>query len=408
MKKLFAILLLCALVLGMAACQQAAPRPETGSPAGEEQAVVVSGGEGASSEALYMVRLDSAPYNQDAPAFPEDMSAPGIAVGSIGALVEQDGDFLKLSFAGNAQAWIHGWYLTALDENVQRQREEAQLQACTSTQSFQPVEKFLNREDHSYICLAGSGLNCRALPSGDSPVLITIPFGTQVEVLGRDGDYYLCRLDDGGLVYCAVNFLSAEQTYVELDGAVDLRVFLPTLEFEMLFASPNNITGEAMYPAIPLLETSTAKMLAQAQDIFRENGYSIKIYDAYRPKSAQFKLYDIVQNSWFIANPYTGNSWHQLGRAVDMSLIDLSTGEELEMPTPMHTFDTTACRFNSGGWTETARANVNYMTEIMTSLGFGTITTEWWHFENTADGIYMDPYLDYDSLTYRPITDYVK
>ena len=58
----------------------------------------------------------------------------------------------------------------------------------------------------------------------------------------------------------------------------------------------------------------------------------------------QIKLYDIVHDNKLIANPYTGGSWHQRGRAIDMSLIDNATGLELEMPTPMHTFDDTIPR----------------------------------------------------------------
>ena len=123
-----------------------------------------------------------------------------------------------------------------------------------------------------------------------------------------------------------------------------LRVFLPEAEFDLLFASCNNITGKAMYPAIPILEQGTAEMLFKAYQRFLEDGYAIKIYDAYRPLSAQIKLFDIVQDLRFIADPSKGYSWHQRGRAVDMSLIDLSTGKELVMPTPMHTFSMEAAR----------------------------------------------------------------
>ena len=110
---------------------------------------------------------------------------------------------------------------------------------------------------------------------------------TEVNVLGQDGDFYLYRrLDDGGIVYCSVNYLTEGATYAESDGAVDLRVYLPGAKLELLFASPNNITGSAMYPAVPLMEAKTAEMLKQAYDIFQNDGYTIKVYDAYRPESA--------------------------------------------------------------------------------------------------------------------------
>lgn len=141
---------------------------------------------------------------------------------------------------------------------------------------------------------------------------------------------------------------------------------------------------------------------------FDEYGrYTLKVYDAYRPRSAQVKLYDIVQNNKFIANPYTGGSWHQRGRAIDMSLIDNATGLELEMPTPMHTFDDSAARYSRDSWTEEARKNVDYMTSVMESVGFGIIQTEWWHFENNSGpGSYLPDEIDFTSLTYKPVSEY--
>jgi len=208
-------------------------------------------------------------------------------------------------------------------------------------------------------------------------------------------------LDDGTVGYMEKRFLTKDGAFVHVPGAVDLREYLPQLEYELLFASPNNITGHPLYPAVPLLEENTAEMLKQAEEIFERDGYMIKIYDAYRPKRAQYELYDIVQDNRYIANPYTTNSWHQLGRAVDMSLVNMRTGEELEMPTPMHTFDSDASRFNSSRWTEAAKANVEYMTSVMTSVGFGTISTEWWHFENTKSGGYLDVDMDLSSPLYN-------
>ena len=155
-----------------------------------------------------------------------------------------------------------------------------------------------------------------------------------------------------------------------------------------------------------MMEESTAAHLRQAYEIFRADGYTIKVYDAYRPKSAQFKLYDAVQNGWFIANPYNGNSWHQLGRAIDMSLIDLKTGKELVMPTPMHTFSNDAARFNSKQWSDVVRENMEYMTNIMLSCGFTLLTTEWWHFQYEGAGGSMQVDLKLDELDAHPVWEY--
>lgn len=350
---------------------------------------------------LYGVRLDSTAYR----------AGPDITLEPLGTLgksdvveyLDEDGDFMRVCLDDGQEVWVHGWFLSALDEQTQKQREEAILEKLTSTETFQTAQE-IGAEDKAFTCMANL-LNCRSGPNLDSTVLYQISFGTELTVLGIDNGFYLCRLKDGGLVYCYEGYLTSEATYVQLDGAVDLRAYMPTGDFEMLFASSNNIAGEAMYPAIPLLEESTAQKLLEAQEIFRAAGYSIKIYDAYRPKSAQYQLYDLVQDSRFIANPYNGRSWHQIGRAVDMSLIDMATGQELEMPTPMHTFDPAASRYNSAGWSETARANSDYMTEVMTSVGFNTISTEWWHFQYEGPGGYMDENIDFSALTYVPISE---
>ena len=230
-----------------------------------------------------------------------------------------------------------------------------------------------------------------------------LPGGTQLYVLSRTEEYCRCMLAEDGPEYCvACADLSPGSWYPSADNAVDLRMLMPDAVFDILFASERNVTGHAMYPAIPLMEKETAQMLLRAHDVFLRHGFLLRICDAYRPKSAQFELYDIVRDSRFIANPRYGNSWHNVGRACDISLIDAETGRELEMPTPMHTFDLSAARFSSAAWSEEARQNVDYMTQVMESCGFGTIPTEWWHFETQHAGAYMSPELDYDALSYVP------
>ncbi len=235
----------------------------------------------------------------------------------------------------------------------------------------------------------------------------SVPGGTKLEVIYEMDDYYFCRYGEyEGLFSIDKGDAAEGKWYVKAENAVDLTYVLPNAEFDILFASDRNITGHVMYPAIPMLEVQTATMIAKANKIFNQDGYAIKIYDSYRPKSAQFQLYDIVQDSRYIANPYENNSFHQVGRAVDMSLIDMETGMELEMPTRMHAFNDSAQRYNASAWTEEARKNVDYMTKVMELCGFRTIVTEWWHYEFGETGNYMDPWLDYETLEYIPEYEY--
>ena len=324
-----------------------------------------------------------------------------LSVGAGVRCVEDRGEFLLVELDDGQQVWIDSWYLTAVDEDLAARLDDALLQSCTLHEGFEPIEG-----EPIYQCEANL-LNCRAKPEPTSTILCQIVPGTRLTVYGKDNGFYLCRLPNGKLCYCSEEWLTDRITYAECPDAVDLRVFLPEAEFDLLFASCNNITGKAMYPAVPILEKTTADLLYQAYQTFLDDGYAIKIYDAYRPRSAQIKLFDIVQDPRFIADPSVGYSWHQRGRAVDMSLIDLATGKELIMPTPMHSFTVEASRSNSVHWSEEARQNVEYMTRVMKAAGFSPITTEWWHFENLGRGQYLPADINLYSLPTHPVEEYV-
>lgn len=423
-KTLISLLLLLAVMLALCACAVTEPAAATPAPAmtTEEPATIVivatpvpetpapaetaepdpspePSADPVDDRAVFRVDIDtvyrSAPDKEDASVLGR------LSAGSRVRCEEDRGDFLLVELSDGRQVWVDPWYLTAEDPELAEQRDQDRLQALTARAEFVPISG-----EQTYFCTAASGLNCRAEPSVTGEKVTLILKGTRVTVYGREGSFYLCRLPNSKLCYCYEDYLSNEASYAVYPGAVDLRVFLPGAEFELLFASPNNITGHAMYAPIPLLEEGVAYKLLEAYQIFREDGYTIKIYDAYRPRSAQIELFNIVQDANYIADPYHGGSWHQRGWAVDMSLIDLSTGEELEMPTPMHTFSKEAGRASRDSWSEEVRRNVDYMTQVMTSVGFQTIATEWWHFEYLHSGHALDMDIDLSALPLYPVSDY--
>jgi len=293
----------------------------------------------------------------------------------------------------NGNYWIHSWYLEAKDPIVQRQKVVDFIASRMESSTFEVIEG-----NPVYTCMAGL-LNCRSLPSTKGVILTQLEFGDEVKVIGKDGDFYLVYIEDGNAVYCAAEYLEEQATYVDLDGVVDLRVYMPGAEFDLKYASEGNVIGKELYPDIPLLEESTAQMLMEAYKVFREAGYTIKIYDAYRPQSAQ--------NQLNAAGHSNTDGLHQHGNAVDISLVNMYTGKELEMPTAIYNFDGSAFRRTSESWTDNARANVAYMTDVMTSVGFKVSQSNWWHFEDSAADAKMDSELDWEALTYVPISQYV-
>lgn len=241
---------------------------------------------------------------------------------------------------------------------------------------------------------------CFRKPDSNSDLICKLSSGAKVNVVGKTNGFYAIRLDSTQYAFAPEDMLEAGEMYAMLQDAIDLRALLPEAIFAIDFATDENVTGHALYPAIPFLEEETAFRLREAYEEFLSDGYLLKICDAYRPKSAQYALWDAVRNSNYIADPNSGNSWHNIGRAVDMSLVEISTGREMETPTPMHTFSPDSARYSSGGWTEQARSNIEYMTSVMTSHGFSTIETEWWHFEWQGAGNYLDTEVEYANIAY--------
>lgn len=422
-KALLIVFLILFLFLSLCACAQQSPDPspvESPTESQEPETLIIIATEAPETELpvttpaptpaptaepieqrdAYIVSIEGTVYRSSPDA--DDGNILGyLSVGTRLFCEEEQGEFMLVEQENGTQVWINSWFLEAEDKALEAERDAARLRKLTGRDGFFSVE-----DEQTYYCTAASGLNCRAEPSISGEKLYLILQGTKVTVYGRENDFYLCRLPNGKLCYCYQDYLSSEATYSVYPGAVDLRVFLPGAEFDLLFASSNNITGHAMYAAIPILEEETAYKLLEAYQKFREDGYTIKIYDAYRPRSAQIELFNIVQDANYIADPYHGGSWHQRGWAVDMSLIDLATGEELKMPTPMHTFSKDANRMSRDQWPEDVQQNVDYMTEVMTSVGFGIIATEWWHFEYLQSNNALDPDIDLSTLPVYPVSSY--
>ena len=118
------------------------------------------------------------------------------------------------------------------------------------------------------------------------------------------------------------------------------------------------------------------------QQKLRQQGLGLKIWDGFRPPSAQFKLWDICPDSTYVANPNTGFSSHSRGNTVDITLVD-SSGKELEMPTGFDDFSKLADRDYSDCTAEAA-ANAQLLQDVMTDAGFSAYWGEWWHYSDAV------------------------
>jgi D-alanyl-D-alanine dipeptidase len=172
---------------------------------------------------------------------------------------------------------------------------------------------------------------------------------------------------------------------------VDVASFNRTIVIDIRYATPDNFTHKTLYPAARcLLRESVAKRLALVQSDLAASGLGLKVWDCYRPLSVQRKLWELVPDPRYVADPKKG-SRHNRGAAVDLTLIDRARGAELEMPTGFDDFSEKAHRDSSQASPEALR-NRARLEEAMTARGFAGLPTEWWHFD--ASGWRAYPLLD--------------
>lgn len=164
---------------------------------------------------------------------------------------------------------------------------------------------------------------------------------------------------------------------------VRIRDYIPDAEEELVYATADNFTGAVIYDFEDVyLRYGSVKKLMAVQEELRSMGLGIKIWDGFRPVSAQFKLWEICPDDTYVANPNVGYSNHSRGFAVDLTLID-SEGKELEMPTGFDDFSGRADR-NYADVPETARNNAKLLEDIMEKHGFKGYSGEWWHYNDTT------------------------
>ncbi len=159
--------------------------------------------------------------------------------------------------------------------------------------------------------------------------------------------------------------------------------YLPDAEIDLRYATSDNFTGQVIYDfEDAYLRYGTLKKLMAASEILNEAGYGIKIWDAFRPVSAQATLFEVHPDPNVVSHPVTGYRAHCRGNAVDMTLVDLSTGEELPMPTGFDDFTALADR-NYSDCDPALAANAQLLEQVMSECGFKPLQTEWWHFTDT-------------------------
>ena len=165
---------------------------------------------------------------------------------------------------------------------------------------------------------------------------------------------------------------------------VNLRDFSQDFVYDMKYATSDNFLKAKVYDCAECyLRLKTVTALIDANKKFLKKGYRIKIFDCYRPLDIQKKMWAIVSNPQYVANPAKG-SIHNRGGAVDITLVNLQ-GAELEMGTSFDFFGKEAAH-NYKNLSNKVKRNRNLLKSVMKSSGFNPFNSEWWHY-NLKSGL---------------------
>ena len=135
----------------------------------------------------------------------------------------------------------------------------------------------------------------------------------------------------GLLVIKDINILQKEIKLNPNKRMVDLRKFIPGISLDLKYATKDNFMHQRLYPRIKTtyLREPAAVALKRAATELGKLNLGIKIFDAYRPYSVTEKMWEVVKDDRYAANPATG-SGHNRGASVDLTLIDLMTKKEFQ------------------------------------------------------------------------------
>ena len=157
----------------------------------------------------------------------------------------------------------------------------------------------------------------------------------------------------------------------------------PTIHLDVRYATPNNFAKRPVYrEARAFLQRPAAEALVRAHRALAARGYGIVVFDGYRPWSVTKLFWEIVTQSdrdrGFVANPAKGSK-HNRGCAVDLSLYDVATGAEAEMPSSYDEFSDRASPKYAAGPPELL-ARRELLRAAMEKEGFDVDPGEWWHY----------------------------
>lgn len=181
------------------------------------------------------------------------------------------------------------------------------------------------------------------------------------------------------VLFAVLSPLNAQQSAVISDTTfVNLKDYSADFVYNMKYATEDNFLKAKVYDCAEcFLRLKTVKALIKANSKFMRKGYRIQLFDCYRPLDIQRKMWQIVSNPEYVADPTKG-SIHNRGGAVDITLVD-SSGIALDMGTPFDFFGPEASH-HFENFSDGVKQNRALLKKIMKKCNFISFDSEWWHY----------------------------
>jgi zinc D-Ala-D-Ala dipeptidase len=183
-----------------------------------------------------------------------------------------------------------------------------------------------------------------------------------------------------------INIITSKKQYqLSIDSntqkkLVNIKKRIPSIILDLRYNSANNFTKTKLYKKANTtylrIEPTTA--LLNIQNDLLQKGLSIKIFDAYRPYAATKLMWNLIHDERYVANPKSGSN-HNRGLAIDLTIVNLKTTQELDMGTGFDNFTDTA-HHSFSNLSELVLENRKLLKSIMEQVGFKSFDTEWWHY----------------------------
>ncbi len=187
----------------------------------------------------------------------------------------------------------------------------------------------------------------------------------------------------------------------------------PSIKIELRYFSNNNFIGQPIdgyHRSTIIVSKPTALALQKVQNDLKKKVLGLKIFDAYRPQQAvnhfvrwakvlndtlmkQSYYPDVPKSELFKRGYIASKSGHSRGSTVDLTLIDLDTGNELDMGSPYDFFGVQSHPFYKK-ITDKQRKNRMLLRRVMLKNGFKPYENEWWHF-TLRDEPFPNQYFDF-------------